>query len=119
MIAISTRPSLSATLIRALYKFGGSIVRNYRMAPTHPDWAARAEACERCPLRVIQCGRSYCGKPFLQKVDRDPVVDGCGCPTHAKAKDPTEHCPIDRRMFPAQKNESTCSCRWCGTLQAA
>ena len=74
---------------------------------------ARAEICERCPLRVVQCGKSYCGKPYLQQIDRDPAVDGCGCPCRAKAKDPAEHCPLSTRHHPATKTATGCDCKWC------
>ena len=64
-------------------------------------------------LRVIQCGRSYCGKPFLQLPNRDDAVDGCGCPTIAKAKDGNEHCPIDVRHQPCKEVDGSCNCKWC------
>lgn len=69
--------------------------------------------CERCPMRVIEKNITYCGKPFLQLVVRDDAIHGCGCPVHAKAKDPTEHCPITLRHAPATRTDSHCDCRWC------
>jgi len=98
---------------RAAFKFAGSIARKFGTTPTAANWVQRAEMCERCPLRVIQCGKSYCGKPFLQQPVRDAVVDGCGCPTHAKAKDPAEHCPLNEQYQPAAQSNGSCNCRWC------
>jgi hypothetical protein len=77
------------------------------------DWENRAKTCERCHLRVIRCGVSYCGQPFLKQIDRDEAVDGCGCPCRDKAKSRSEHCPIDHRQQPAQKSAGGCSCKWC------
>jgi hypothetical protein len=82
------------------------------------DWAGRAELCERCPLRVIQKGVSYCGRPFLQKIDREDSVDGCGCPTREKAKSPGEHCPLDVRNRPAENSDGKCNCKWCAKSSA-
>jgi hypothetical protein len=82
------------------------------LLPSRVDWMARAEICERCPLRAKEKGISYCGRPFLQQIDRDPVIDGCGCPTIAKAKDPSEHCPVNARHQPASRG-SGCNCKWC------
>src|ERR1700722_1668256 len=72
-------------------------------------WAQREEICARCPMQVISRGVSYCGTPFLRKMDREPEVDGCGCPTRAKAKSPGEHCPVDARYRLAVAGE-VCSC---------
>jgi hypothetical protein len=77
------------------------------------DWTTRAEACERCHLRVVQCGKSYCGRPFLQMIDRDLALDGCGCPCHKKAKDPKEHCPLTPRHLASTQAGGTCDCKWC------
>ena len=101
------------SISRAAFKFAGSIARKFGTVPTAANWVQRAEVCERCPLRTIQCGKSYCGKPFLQQPVRDPAVDGCGCPTHAKAQDPDEHCPLNERYGPAGQTNGTCDCRWC------
>ncbi len=60
------------------------------------NWAARAQICETCPLRVVRRGVSYCGTPFLARIDRDAALDGCGCPTIEKAKTPAERCPQNR-----------------------
>jgi hypothetical protein len=83
------------------------------MGATAPNWADRAAVCERCPLRVIRGGISYCGTPFLEQIDRTDSADGCGCPTGAKAKDPAEHCPLDARHQPARTQDSRCTCKWC------
>ena len=107
------RRSVFATLTRAAAKSAGAKLRGAGALPTAVDWSARASNCERCPLRVVQRGTSYCGRPFLQNVNRDPVTDGCGCPTHAKAKDPAEHCPIDSRYRAAVQSKGECNCRWC------
>jgi hypothetical protein len=80
---------------------------------TFPHWEARAAVCARCPLCVVSCGVSYCGKPFLRQVERDPVVDGCGCSCHDKAKSPSEHCPIDSSHRAAVVTDGRCSCKWC------
>jgi hypothetical protein len=86
------------------------------LTAAHPRWAERAAACETCPLRVIRCGVSYCGQPFLEKVDRDPAIDGCGCPCHAKAKSPTEHCPLNRFNRAVETTAAGgCTCKWCET----
>jgi hypothetical protein len=85
------------------------------LLPTRQDWTARAEICEKCPLRVMEKGVSYCGRPFLRQIDRDPAIDGCGCPTRAKAKDPAEHCPVNSRYQLATR-DPVCNCKWCNAL---
>lgn len=103
-----------ATLSRAAAKAAGARLRALRLARVHPDWARRAEICERCHLRVVRCGVSYCGSPLLGQIERDPAIDGCGCPCHAKAKSPREHCPIDRQSAAAQfVAGQRCTCKWC------
>ena len=77
------------------------------------DWAQRARICETCSMRRIVRGVSYCGRPFLQQVQRDHAEDGCGCPCHDKARDPSEHCPIDERHRPATRQDGACTCKWC------
>ena len=69
-------------------------------------------------MRVIQCGKSYCGKPFLQLVNRDEALDGCGCPTLAKAKDPEEHCPVDPAFQASHIIDGRCTCKWCRLTEA-
>jgi hypothetical protein len=103
-----------ARLSRAAAKAAAAKLRWWRVLSTSVDWSARAETCERCPMRVIHRRASYCGQPFLQQMERDDAVHGCGCPTVAKAKDPTEHCPIDARHQPARReHDGRCTCKWC------
>jgi hypothetical protein len=101
--------------LEAVGKFAAARLRNVGAMKVHPDWQARAMTCERCPLRVISCGVSYCGNPLLQQIDRDPAVDGCGCACRDKAKSPSEHCPIDRHHQAAERHGAECSCKWCST----
>ena len=101
------------TLARAAAKSAGARMRRLGALPVAANWAQRAALCESCPLRVIQRGISYCGTPFLQRVDRDPAFDGCGCPCHDKAKSPQEHCPLDFDHRPARKPAGRCDCKWC------
>lgn len=106
------------TLARAAGKAATAKLRGIGMTPEYEDWNVRAEVCERCPLRVVQCGKSFCGPPLLRRPLRDPTVDGCGCPTHAKAKDPTEHCPINWQHDAASLHgpgRIGCDCKWCKT----
>jgi hypothetical protein len=70
-------------------------------------------------MRVIVKGVSHCGRPFTQQIRRDPAIDGCGCPTIAKAKDPGEHCPVDNAFRPATNAEGHCTCRWCAKETAS
>ncbi|HEX8323063.1 MAG TPA: hypothetical protein VF595_04040 [Tepidisphaeraceae bacterium] len=117
----ATSPTkLLFTLARAAGKAATAKLRGVGMAAEAADWAVRAEICERCPLRVVKCGVSYCGQPLMRRIVRDPAVDGCGCPTRAKAKDPTEHCPITPRHEPSHTMAGPgvagvigCGCKWC------
>jgi hypothetical protein len=102
-----------AALSRAAAKSASARLRAMGVLRGSVDWAARAAVCERCPLRVIASGTSYCGTPFLRKLDREPALDGCGCPTVAKAKDPREHCPVNARHQPASTSSPACDCKWC------
>jgi len=102
-----------ARLSRAMAKSLAAKVRSMGALRLAPDWATRAQTCERCPLRHIVRGKSYCGSPLLQKLHRDETIDGCGCPTIAKAKDPSEHCPIDARYNLSHQEAGRCTCRWC------
>jgi len=77
------------------------------------DWQTRAAVCERCHLRHVKCGISYCGRPLVNLPFRDEAVDGCGCPCREKAKRPGEHCPIDAHALAAHRDQSGCSCKWC------
>jgi hypothetical protein len=81
-----------------------------------PNWALRAEICSRCPLSVSQCGKLYCGKPFLRQIDRHEPTEGCGCPVKLKAKDPDEHCPRNAHYDASSKDEA-CDCVWCVALR--
>jgi hypothetical protein len=119
MSVLSSCCSSFAALSRAAAKHASSRLRRMGLLSLRVDWAARAEVCERCPLRVIHKKISYCGKPFLQQVDRDPTVDGCGCPVRAKARDPGEHCPLTPRHLPATTLDGTCDCKWCASPLAA
>jgi len=102
-----------AALSKAAAKSAAAKFRGIGLKAEHTDWAARAVMCERCPLRVVEKNISYCGKPFLKKIDRDESLEGCGCPVRAKAKDPSEHCPITPRHLPSQQSASGCTCKWC------
>jgi hypothetical protein len=87
--------------------------RQMGLTATATRWADRAAVCESCPMRVVHRGVSYCGTPFLKLIDRDPVTEGCGCPTRDKAKSPNEHCPVDRQFNLPVIRDGVCSCRWC------
>jgi hypothetical protein len=104
------------SLSRAAFKFTSAVFRRAGVAAVHPDWAARAAVCERCPLRVIAGNVSYCGQPYYRKLDREEAEDGCGCPTRDKARDPDEHCPLTARhqasSAPAER-AGPCDCKWC------
>ena len=87
----------------------------FRGAGAHHDgWADRAAVCGGCPLSVIVCGKSYCGKPLLRQLDRDEPTQGCGCPIRLKAQDPAEHCPRTARFAASSRSDAaTCDCVWC------
>ena len=102
-----------AAFSRAAANSAASRLRRLGLLPESVDWARRATVCETCPLRTIHRGVSYCGRPFLQQVDRNPADEGCGCPTRAKAKSPAEHCPLDRHHLPAHRSADVCTCKWC------
>lgn len=80
----------------------------------YEGWTERAKVCARCPMVVVQCGKSYCGRPFLSQIARDEPTEGCGCPIAPKAKDPHEHCPRDEH-FSARSSDDAgrCNCLWC------
>ena len=116
---LGSRPGVFAALSRAAAKSAASRLRRMGVLPERVDWASRAAACERCPLRVVSAGVSYCGTPFLKQVDRDPALDGCGCPTVAKAKDPAEHCPVTVRHAGATRDATRgCDCKWCSPARS-
>jgi hypothetical protein len=110
---LGSRRGVFAALSRAAAKSASARLRNLGVLRGRVDWATRAATCERCPLRVVAGGTSYCGTPFLRKVNRDAALDGCGCPTIAKAKDPREHCPVNARHQAAQTSRLGCDCKWC------
>lgn len=109
VISVHAMKSLS----RAAVKAAGARLRRLGLGGTAPQWADRAALCERCSLRIISRGISYCGVPFTEMIQRDPATDGCGCPTKAKAQDPDEHCPLDRRNLPVLVTNGRCACKWC------
>lgn len=113
MVAFLCCGSTFASLSRAAAKSAASRLRRLGIIREAADWSRRASVCETCPMRVIHRGTSYCGRPFLQQIDRDPAEHGCGCPTIAKAKDPHEHCPLDWRHHAARLLPEGCSCKWC------
>jgi hypothetical protein len=105
-------------LMSAVVKASAVWVRRLGVLGVADGWEIRAAECERCHLRVIQCGVSYCGKPFLRQIEREPAVDGCGCPCREKARTPGEHCPLDRRQLPAARQGGQCTCKWCTISEA-
>ncbi len=112
MPGLCCRSSAFAVLSRAAAKSASSRLRRMGLLPIRHDWAARAGVCETCPLRVIHRGATYCGKPLLHQLHRDPI-DGCGCPISAKSRDPDEHCPVTARHLPAARTDDHCDCKWC------
>ena len=108
-----------AALSGAAAKSAASRLRGLGLLPEAVDWARRASLCETCHLRTVRGGVSYCGRPLLRQISRDPAVDGCGCPTRAKAKSPDEHCPLDRGNRPAVQEGARCTCKWCVITDSA
>jgi hypothetical protein len=115
-------PSALGTLSRAAFRFTASVFRRAGVGEVHPDWAARAAVCERCPLRVLAGNVSYCGQPIYRKPDRDVAEEGCGCPTREKAKDPGEHCPLTVGHLASSPpgaggagSAGGCDCKWCAS----
>jgi hypothetical protein len=111
---VSCCPSL-ASLSRGFAKATAARLRSLgisrRAAPDIID--ARLRTCSRCPLAVVHKGATYCGTPLLQKLVRQPEIDGCGCPLSKKAADPDEHCPIDAVHSASRRDRGGCSCKWC------
>jgi hypothetical protein len=107
-----------ATLSRAAAKSAASRLRRLGLLSESVDWARRASACEACPMRVIQRGTSYCGRPLLRQVARQASEEGCGCPCREKARDPQEHCPVDWSHRPARRTIEGCTCKWCNAYAA-
>lgn len=106
-----------ASFSRAAAKSAASRLRQLGLLPQAVDWARRSAICETCHMRIIHKDITYCGQPFLEKITRDLAVDGCGCPTLAKAKDPAEHCPLDWTNHPARQLPDGCTCKWCHARQ--
>jgi hypothetical protein len=119
MSSILSGSGITRYFLQALGKFATARLRQVGAMSVYPDWQARAEVCERCALRVVSCGNSYCGSPLLKQIERDPAVDGCGCPCHDKAKSAGEHCPINERYQPAEKHDGACNCKWCTVVSDA
>jgi hypothetical protein len=108
---------LFKSLSRAAAKSAAAKLRGLRALPVYQDWASRAVVCEGCPVRRVFRGVSYCGNPYLQKPVRD-AMEGCGCPTAAKAKDSGEHCPLNVRNREADRAGGQCDCKWCAAGRA-
>jgi hypothetical protein len=113
MGAFCCRSGAFAALSRAAAKSAASRLRRLGVLPEAVNWSQRAAVCEACPLRTIHGGVSYCGRPLLRQIDRDVAVNGCGCPTRAKAKAPDEHCPLDPCNRAAGRTGGACTCKWC------
>jgi hypothetical protein len=107
--ALQPRFPLAAAAVKATSAWA----RRFGFMENAANWEEKAALCERCHLRVLKCNVSYCGKPFLQHMDRDPSTEGCGCPCIEKAKSPGEHCPLDNRHLPAVNHDGNCTCKWC------
>lgn len=112
MIGISEISAVVMDLPRAGAKWTAARLRAWKKLPVYENWAARAIICETCPLRRVKGGVSYCGVPYIQQPIRQPH-EGCGCPTHSKAKDPTEHCPLNWQHLVASRTDGQCDCKWC------
>ena len=106
------RRNVFKTLSQAAAKAAGDRLRRVGALRTADQWSARAIVCEQCPVRHLRGGVTYCGRPLLTQITRSPR-DGCGCPVAAKAKDPSEHCPLDARHQPARVRGILCNCKWC------
>jgi hypothetical protein len=100
------------SLSRAAAKSVAAKLRALHGLPVHSEWAARASVCEKCPIRKVYVGVSYCGSPYLRQPIRS-AEEGCGCPTHDKAKDPGEHCPLNRLLQASSQSGGNCDCKWC------
>lgn len=100
---------------KAAAKSAAARLRRLGLLREASDWPARASVCETCFKRIIQQGVSYCGRPFLQKIDRVAADDGCGCPVRDKARSPDEHCPLDWRNRPSRRLPEGCTCKWCNS----
>ena len=105
------------SLSRAAAKSAKAKLRATGLMRVHPDVETREAVCRRCPMRQVYGGVSYCGSPLLRKVQRDPVMEGCGCPIADKAADPSEHCPITITFDRPHRAGEACDCRWCVAAQ--
>lgn len=118
-MALATLPSPARLFVRlsvAGTKRARSLFR--RADAEYAGWADRAATCARCPLNVVRCGKSYCGKPLLSQLDRDEATQGCGCPIHLKARDPAEHCPRTARFAASSRlDPARCDCLWCAATR--
>jgi hypothetical protein len=109
-----------AALSRAAARHAAARWRAMGMSAVSPDWVDRAATCERCAMRVVHRGTSYCGTPLLRRVVRDSARDGCGCPTRDKARAPDEHCPVNDRYERARPaSGGRCDCKWCAATRPA
>ena len=118
MSAFSCCSSTLAALSRAAAKSAASRLRRLGLLREQADWPTRAATCETCRPRFVHQNVTYCGRPFLHQIDRDPAEDGCGCPVRDKARSPEEHCPIDWRTRPARQLPDGCTCKWCNPYAA-
>ncbi len=100
-------------LSQAAAKSAAARFRSIGGLRTESTWSVRAALCESCPIRHVSNGVTYCGKPFLEQIERHDPSEGCGCPTRDKAKTPGEHCPLDARHRPAIRLAGHCTCKWC------
>jgi hypothetical protein len=105
--------SVLRNISRAMAKSAAARLRGVGALSVASGWERKAMACERCHLRVIQGGTSYCGRPFLENIDRDLPTEGCGCPCRAKARTPGEHCPLTPGNQPSSDTADGCNCKWC------
>jgi hypothetical protein len=112
----SDNQNMVIALASSAAKAAGAWARRFGLAQVADGWEERAAICERCPMRVVRCGISYCGKPLLAQIDRNPAVDGCGCPCREKSKAPGEHCPLDQHHRPAATDDGGCNCKWCRNI---
>ncbi|HRK30834.1 MAG TPA: hypothetical protein PLD59_07115 [Tepidisphaeraceae bacterium] len=108
-----------ARISRAAASAAKDRLRRMGLLGDHAGWKDRALLCERCPMRFVHRNITYCGRPFLSLPVRNEAVDGCGCPTIAKARDHDEHCPITPQMRPSIRSPGTCDCKWCSIARTA
>lgn len=114
--------SASRALVQIAFagvKRAKAVFRSTGATPMAANWSDRAALCASCPLSMTQCGKLYCGKPFLRQIERIEHEQGCGCPVKLKAQDPAEHCPRTGRFEPSSKTDpATCDCVWCVAARA-